>query len=65
MSETVQQFVRNQKGVNNIGIVDASGNVLSNSYDSYNGFTDYYNSTVKDYSIEDRANYGYVAKLVV
>lgn len=65
MAETVQQFIRNQRGINNIDIVDESGRILSNSYESYNGFSDYYDSPVKAYSIEDRANFGYVAKLVV
>ena len=65
MTETVQDFIRNKKGVNNIVIVDTTGNVLSNSYDAYNGFNSYLDNPVKAYTIEDRANLGYVANLVI
>lgn len=65
MTETVQEFIRNQRGVNNIVIMDATGNVLSNSYEACNGFNSYLDNPVKAYTIEDRANLGYVANLVI
>ena len=65
MAETVGKFLMSSKGINNVVLTDGQGKVICNSYDSYNSFSDYYDTPVKSCMIDDRANLGYVATLVI
>lgn len=65
VNNTVGNFIMTEKGINNVDIVDGSGRVISNSYDSDRGFIDCFDMVIKSSSVQCRGNYGVVATLVV
>ena len=63
-NDTVGSFIKNEKGINNVDLLDTDGNLIATSYDSY-GFTSYFDIPIKSATIEDRGNFGYVAMLTI
>lgn len=63
--KTVGAFIRNERGISNIDLIDREGNQVSNSYESYNGFTNYFDREIICAYVQDKGNFGVVATLVI